>query len=478
MVVNYCLLTCTLLLAQPPERNNWQFAPRLSRGQELVYRGSYSEEAVGNAVQFSRTYRLENRVMILDASARGFDVAFYTLLRQRPARLEHKLDTPPSSVRLEVARLGPQGRLSADPAALLTVPLDGPATSECGMFVESPGGRITLKQTWEVTEENRPVRVWKFLGTEVVNSTSCLKLEGLQQSEDWDQPRADRTAWRRRDTVWVSPSLGVAYKVERTVERREPARKEPTQRSVVEYELQTNLVYPGQLFENCRREILQGKKFAEEIAPYLPNPARYGTRPFETLLVKIDHYLETSPRTAYRDAVLQVKRRVEAGKRGELPPEAPGETVRASGVAVGQRAPDFLTTNLLNGKSVRLHNWIGRSIALVFYTPNSLKAEEVLRFAQKLQDAHATEITVLPLALSDDTERIQEQQKEFAITLPILSGKGLRQSYGVDATPKFVVIDRTGIVRGAYLGWGPETPTSVTDEVERWLKKADQPKQK
>jgi len=43
----------------------------------------------------------------------------------------------------------------------------------------------------------------------------------------------------------------------------------------------------------------------------------------------------------------------------------------------------------------------------------------------------------------------------------------LRLSYAVDATPKFVVLDADGVVRGSYTGWGPETPRGVVEELKR-----------
>ena len=53
---------------------------------------------------------------------------------------------------------------------------------------------------------------------------SCIKIVGEQKTDDWDRPRLDRIAWRRLDTVWLAPGLGVAAKVERIIEKREPGR--------------------------------------------------------------------------------------------------------------------------------------------------------------------------------------------------------------------------------------------------------------
>ena len=63
------------------------------------------------------------------------------------------------------------------------------------------------------------------------------------------------------------------------------------------------------------------------------------------------------------------------------------------------------------------------------------------------------------------------RSKDFHLTFTILSGKGLRQSYAVEATPKLMVLDANGVVRGSYDGWGPETSTSVTAELKVWLQR-------
>lgn len=478
MLPNLCLLTCALAMGQAADRPDWLLVPRLSRGQELVYRGSYAEEAVGKGVQFNRSYRLESRIFVLDTPPRGIEAALQTVLKLRTPRSEPGNEPAPSSVRLELVRVDLQGRITPDPGVVLSVPLDGPATVEYGAFVEVPSGRIGLKQSWEVLEANRPARRWSVVGTEMVNSAPCLKLEGLQQSEDWDHPRADRAAWRRRDTIWLAPRLGVACKVERTIERREAAHRQPTQRSIVQYDLQSDIQYPGQLFDDRRREILQAHKFTETIAPLLANPTQYGPKPFDNLLVRIAYHLENQPPTPYREAVLQVKRRAEAASRGESSPVVQDNgVVRPPAVAtLDQPAPDFIVTNLLTKESTQLRRWLGHPILMVFYHADSVTVEPVLRFAQAVQDKYHQQVSVLAFAVSDDIERIKKQSSDLSLSLPIHAGKGLRQTYGVEATPKLVILDADGVVRGNYSGWGPETATSVTEELQRWLRRDTLPK--
>lgn len=446
-------------------------SPRLSRAYELVYGGAFTEESLGKGVQFHRAYRLESRVFVLDTASKGADVALFTILRQTGPRTERGEAPSPVSVRLELAKVDAQGRVTADPGVSLAVPVEGPPSIECGAFVECPRGTVMANRNWAAAEEGRTPRTWRLAGSEIINGARCAKLVGVQQSEDWDRPRGDRTAWRRQDTVWVAPTYGVAYRVERVIERREPGRNEPTHKSALTYELQSMLPYPQQLFEDRRREILQARAFQESAAPLLPNPAKHAPQ-LQALLTRIDYHLSQPP-TPYREAVLQVKRRLEAARRGELPPSpASEETLHTapSVATLGKPAPDFVVTDFMSQESARLRRWAGRPVLLVFYNPTSETLTELLTFAQTLHDTYkAQDLTVLGLAVTEDAERVRKQRADMKLNFPTLAGSGLRLTYGVEATPKLVLLDSAGVVRGMYTGWGRETPTAVTEELKRSL---------
>lgn len=465
MVATICLLTA-LLPGQSADRAETLLAPRLGRGQELVYRGTCTEEALGKGVQFTRTYKLESRVFVLETPSRGLDVAVYTVLRHA-GQTEREAGIP-SSVRLELAHVNLQGRGIPEGDATLQLPLDALATLECGAFVEVPKGRVSQGQSWEVADPGRPAQTWRLIGSEVINGTSCLKLVGRQQSDDWDQPRADRSAWQREDTVWIATRLGAAFRVERTILRRDPARREPTQRLATRYELESSIQYPNQMYEDRRREIFQARSFATAAQPLLPNPAKHAPKTFEALLNRITYHLDKQPPTPYRDAVLHVRRRVDAARRGEAPALVE-ESTAPSVATLGHRAPDFMTANLLTRESVRLNQLLGKPLVLVFYSPGSQTVDEVLRFVQSLQDAHPQTAGVAGLVLTDDLERVRKQHAALGLSYPVLAGKALRQTYGVDATPRLVVLDGSGVVRGSFVGWGPETATLVTEELRRWV---------
>jgi peroxiredoxin len=478
-----CLLGCLLTPAQPAARpfpvtparpaprGDWILIPRLRRSEELVYRGTFTEEAQGLRVQFHRTYALEARLFVLDTPPRSADVALLTTLRTRPGSAAPASRVPPASasVRLDRFAVDLHGKITPPPNLSLVVPSDGAPPVECGFLVEAPGGRVTTGQAWEVVEPGRPVRTWRVAGSEMVNGTSCLKLVGLQQSEDWDRPRADRPAWRRRDTVWLAPRLGLAQRVERVVEQREPAHSEVSQRGTLRYELESSFHFTGQLAEDRQQEVLQALAFRDSAAPLLSAPARYG-RQLGALLAKINYHIENQPPTPYREAVLQTRRHVEAARRGEVLPAAVAPAHPTSAVAaVGRTAPDFLTTEFAGGASARLSRWLGRPAVLVFYHPASATAADVLHFAQDLHSRYGRHLGVVALSVSDDSQTVLAQRTALHLSFPILHGSGLRVSYAIESTPKIVLLDATGVVRGAYLGWGRETPAEVLAELRRWL---------
>lgn len=474
------LLTCSLVLAQPADKAEWLLAPQLQQGLELVYLGSCDEESLIPNVQFVRSFRLEATVLTLEQGKSGWHVALLTNLSQRDLNKNAKPEKGAekreallgSSVRLELGVLDPQGKLRGKPNEPLTIPVQGPPTLEGGMLVEFPIVRIGKNAYWEVNEEGRPPRTWQLLGSEACGGVQCLKLAGQQQSEDWDRPRADSTAWRRRDVVWISPQLGVAQKVERTIERRDPARREPTQRIVARYELESRLRYPGKLFEDRAQEILKARRFHDEAQPLLAQPLLYKSQ-IDGLLKKVEYHLEHQAPTPYRKAVLHLANRLDGARRGETasPPTVDEKPLPGlpAGVKLGQKTPDFVVSQVTGKESTRLQRLLGRPVLVFFYNPHSDAGKEVLRFAQRLSEQHGAGLAVLALAVTADADLARKQHVELGLSFPIHDGKGLHLTFGVEATPRLVILDPEGIVRFTHTGWGAHTPREVAEELSRCM---------
>jgi peroxiredoxin len=459
-------LTCGLALGQPLDRSECQLAPHLFPGLELVYSGSFNEEALIPGVKSERSYKLDATLFVLEARQDGWQAAFLTALSLRGPK---NGPTPPTSVRLELGNVDKKGRIKGK--VNLAIPLSGPPTIESGAILELPAVLVRRNNPWFITEVGRPPWRWEILGSEMCNGTSCLKLFGEQLSEDWDRPRADQTAWRRRDTVWLAPQLGVAYRVERVIERRDPARRDPTHRLTVRYDLESRIKYPGKFFDDRQNEIDKALKFRDEAEVLLsqaaPNPLQV-----EALQNRIKRHLETGP-TPYRLAITYLETRLESARRGELNPVHVNEEepLTMPAAKVGERVPDFLCTDLTTKDSVRLYRKLGKPILVVFYNPATETGKQVLDFCEGMNDRYKANLSILPMAVTDDPALACRQHAERKLAFPILDGRGLHRTFGVDATPRFVVLDKDGILRAACTGWSQGNARDIDSEIRRCMEK-------
>jgi peroxiredoxin len=465
----FCLLAGAIALGQVGDRADAGLAPQLAPGLELVYTGTYAEESLIPNVQFVRQYRLHTHVLVLEAAARHADVAILTALSLHdPRQPTAKTAAAPASLRLEQAQIDNAGRIRNAAGQALIVAVQGPPMLELGFLAQAPPGRIRAGDSWEVAEEGRPPRTWQLVGSEVVTGITCLKLVGLQQSDDWARPRADRATWLRLDTLWLSPQLMVAQKVERVIERRDPLRQQPTQRATIRYELESRLRYPGKFFADRRQEIHKTRQFQNEVEPWLKQPALHRTQ-IDGACHRLEQHLENHPPTPYRPALLQLKTALDAARRGDIPVAASAEEPApvAKSVEIGQRVPDFAVTSLTDKELARLDRLLGRPILVVFYNPETAMGKEVLRFAKSVAAAPGNRVAILAMAVTHDPDFARKQHRELALPFPILDGEGMRPMFGVEATPRLVLLDAEGVVRAATTGWGYQTPGEITDMLRR-----------
>jgi hypothetical protein len=239
---------------------------------------------------------------------------------------------------------------------------------------------------------------------------------------------------------------------------------------VLAYELETRSEYPRQVYDDIRREVLPTRDFAEAAAPLLTNPGKYADQ-IDALLGRIKYHTDhhTVALSVYREPLVHLQRRLEAARRGEvapLEPEAPSAVA-----AIGKPVPDFLTTDYTSSQSGRLRRWKGKPLLMIFYSPASPLAENVLRLGEEVSLSSRGEVGVVGLAMSADGNAVRKQRAELKVTMPLYDGRGLRQVFAVEATPKLMVIDADGLLRGAWVGWGEETRGAVLRELRECGKK-------
>ncbi len=488
------LLSCAALAA-PPDGPALG-APRLARGDELVYHGRVEEagERVDN--RFRKHYELEARVFVLDARPGGTDCAVLTLVRPLPdpavagaATVVTGADPArrplPPAVSLELIRIDTRGRVSllAPPPGPPPIPL-GPSTAtrpappapldtvpavELGMFVPLPAKPAAVGATWATAEPGRPPVVWTVAGEAVWNGGRCVEVTAAQQTDGWDRPAVAVTGWQRTDTIRAAPADGYASTVRRRVERREGA--STVGWVEVEYELQPPQRHVGTRYTDVRREVEAAYGFASELAPLLARANKVDPREFQLKLSKIDRWLEDQPAaTGFRPALEAVRRRCEAAARGEATPARTAPpAAKADPPRVGRPAPDFVAPLVHSAGQFRLSAVRGKPAVLVFYRPGSKTSAGALAVAEALHRVYAGEVAVAALAVSARPEEANRQREALKLTVPVADGSGCRAAYAVDTYPKFFVVGPSGLLAWRFDGYGGETGYLAKEQVEKLL---------
>jgi peroxiredoxin len=430
----------------------------------LVFRGSFIEETSRAKTSVTRLYEAEIRVLVLETLPTGAHVALLTTTNP-----QEKGQTKPAAdrqaVHLELARIDLKGRLTLDSGGSPPILQPSPPEIEAGCFVELPADKTGATTAWTALESAGPHH-WQRTHDETVDGQLCVKLLGNQQSDDWDHPRADRTAWRRQDTVWLSPQTGLAVQYERVIERRDPTGSEPNQSSTARFHLESSLEYPDQLFRDRQAEIDLYQQYAKLADACFREPGPDTPRKLGALAARIVYHCDMQAPTPYRIVLRALQDRLEAAARGDLPPIPPEKEVRqvTAKTVAGPTAPDFAATDLATGESIRLQLLHGRPILLLFYHPRSVSAADMLRFAQSISQ---NSTPVIGLSVVDESATVLKQRKELKLTFPVVKGTELRSAYGVDATPKIILIDSQGVIRRTFEGWGDETPSMIREELGR-----------
>ncbi len=480
------LLTLALLLpAAPPA------GPKLQRGDELIYTGSVSEAVDRPGMRFRRTHELEVRVFVFERRENWADAAVLTLLRRTddapvagvlPEVTGVKRANPsPPAARLDLVRIHEDGtvhllaplgpaplRFASDtPArALPTLPLDGFAPFEFGMFPPRPKSD---EKTWSVATTNSSLidETWSLKGHDFINNERCVQLQMVQRSSDWEKPRGGLTSWQRVDDIWTAQN-GLARRVHRAIRHRDGIAPEAAVRIEVKFELQEQGRPIGRTYDRYRLEIETAYLAAAEMAPLFKDAARLGAEPFKQRIARLDEHLAaTEPGTPYREAVLAVRRQLDAARRGEaisLPTLAPELPFLAPRIAmVGLAAPDFTA-----GK-FRLSEVQGKPVVLIFFMPGQETTERSLTIAEAVQQKFGSRIAVVPLSVFAKLEAGMADRDRLKLAVPVYDGTAAETAYGIESFPRFFAIDASGKLRWTFTGVGPETGYLLREQVDSLL---------
>jgi hypothetical protein len=486
-------LAILALAATPAADGVTLSGPRLVRGDELVYRGEVVESSDRVDARFKKKYGLEVRVFVLEAGKQGCDCAVMTSLTPlADAAVQEAVKAAsgaaakaeaPASVRLDLVRVDDRGHVTLlKPEAKLPLtlddrtpaadrpppPTDAPSPLELGMFIPLPTKAVSVGDTWDTTEPNRPPVVWSTKQTVVWNGRRVADVTGLQETDGYDTPKAARLGWQRTEAVYLSPADGVVSALTRTLVRREGADRVGSVQTTLE--LQPTGRQVGVKYRDTRAEVEAAWVFAAELEQLRTDRAK--AEVVEAHRREVVRFTDQRPTgTGFRPAVEAVLKRYESNAAPPVTVRAVAPTV-AEPPKVGGPAPDFTADDVdKSSHRVRLSAARGKPAVVVFFKPGSETSEETLTVCEALHRKYADKVTVLPLALGGDLLAASKQRVGLKYTVPVFDGTQAKEKYAVKSYPQFFVVDAKGQVRWAFdAGIGPEVGSLVVKELEAVLK--------
>ena len=469
-------------------------APKLRRGDELVYRGTIAETSERPDNRFRKRHALEVRVFVLEVRAESADCAVMTAVTPQPdAKIADAVlvvsgsnsgknaSTP--TVHMQLIRVDVRGRVQtiespAGPPPLAfvkailkpapVVPLEGIAPVELGFFVPLPLEGAKVGANWAIADAARTPTVWTAVGDAIWNGGRALELTAVQKSTGWDQPDSTPSGWHRAETILASPEEGYASTVKREIAHR--TGRDVIAQVTVTYELQQSNRHLGKRYDELRGEIEQAVYFGAECG------SCRGAADWQTCTGKIERYLDDHPTgTSFRPALESLGRRGLSAARGTAPPVASTLVIKPAEstlLRVGYPAPDFVVADVDRPTGrFRLSANRSKPTVAIFYKPGSATSRETLAVAEALQQHFGDKISVVPLAIGAKAPAASKQRDELKLKLAVYDGLDIREAYGVTTFPRFFILESNGNLKWTFdAGVGPETGYLVKQELDALLK--------
>jgi cytochrome c biogenesis protein CcmG/thiol:disulfide interchange protein DsbE len=150
-----------------------------------------------------------------------------------------------------------------------------------------------------------------------------------------------------------------------------------------------------------------------------------------------------------------------------------GLTARAWALHEGDQAPDFSLLSA-EGESMSLADFSGKVVAVAFWATWGKHCISELTDLQVLSRQLGEQgLVVLGINQREDQALVVEFAERNDLSFPMLLDDGeVARAFGVNGVPDLWIVDRQGLARARFVGYGPRVPGEIRAQVEAALSAA------
>jgi thiol-disulfide isomerase/thioredoxin len=137
-------------------------------------------------------------------------------------------------------------------------------------------------------------------------------------------------------------------------------------------------------------------------------------------------------------------------------------------IEIGRPAPTFNLADL-NGRKVSLDQFKGKVVMLDFWATWCGPCRMTMPLLENLQKEYANTIVLLAINLQEPGDAVRDFARAQNLHSQVLLDEEgtVGQTYGADAIPMQVLIDKEGIVRDIMTGFNPRMAARLRSEIEK-----------
>jgi peroxiredoxin len=139
---------------------------------------------------------------------------------------------------------------------------------------------------------------------------------------------------------------------------------------------------------------------------------------------------------------------------------------------VGKEAPDFVLRGL-DGRNLRLSEFRGQVVLVNFWTRSDGDSRQQMPALDRINTTYQRAgLVVLGVSVDDDLRRSKEFAAAMSVSYPLLfeTGTQVGKDYFLQKMPMTILVDRSGVVRYAAVGFKRGDERTYVDQIRGLLR--------